>query len=164
MLVSAIHQHESATGIHMSPPSWIPLPSPAPSHLLRLSQSTGLSLLCHTAKSHLLSVLHMVIYMFPHYSQFVPPFPSSIVCTSLFSMYASPLLSCKWVHWYQLSRFHMHVLIYNEQMGFIFGEYLGVFIVLMGTVMISKGRIWICSFSQTRLTREPWLVPLFHGK
>ena len=28
LLVSAIHQHESATGIHMSPPSWTSLPSP----------------------------------------------------------------------------------------------------------------------------------------
>ena len=26
LLVSAIHQHESATGIHMSPPSWTSLP------------------------------------------------------------------------------------------------------------------------------------------
>ena len=49
VLVSAIHQPKSATGIHMFPPSWIPLPSPS-----RLSQSTGLSSLCHTASSHLL--------------------------------------------------------------------------------------------------------------
>jgi len=34
VMVSAIHRHESATGIHMSPPS--------PSHPSRLSQSTGL--------------------------------------------------------------------------------------------------------------------------
>ena len=63
VLVSAIHQPKSATGIHMFPPSWIPLPSPS-----RLSQSTGLSSLCHTASSHLLSILHMEMYTFSCYS------------------------------------------------------------------------------------------------
>ena len=38
VLVSAIHQPKSVTGIHMFPPSWIPLPSPS-----RLTQSAGLS-------------------------------------------------------------------------------------------------------------------------
>ena len=55
VLISAIHQHESATGVHMSPPSWTPLPSPTPSHPSRLSQSPGLSSLCHTIIPHLLS-------------------------------------------------------------------------------------------------------------
>ena len=36
MLVSATHQHESAIGMHMSPPSWTSLP---PSHPSRWSQS-----------------------------------------------------------------------------------------------------------------------------
>ena len=36
---------------HMSPP-FEPLSSPTPSHPSRLSQSTGLSSLCHTANSH----------------------------------------------------------------------------------------------------------------
>ena len=36
-----------------------PLSSPTPSHPSRLSQSTGLSSLCHMANSHLLSILHM---------------------------------------------------------------------------------------------------------
>ena len=43
MLVSAIHQHESAIGIPMSPPFWASLPPPLPSipsHPSRLSQST----------------------------------------------------------------------------------------------------------------------------
>ena len=47
-----------------------PLPPEPRSHLSpfyrsRLSQSTRLSSLCHRANSHLLSSLHMVIYMFP---------------------------------------------------------------------------------------------------
>ena len=33
MLVSAIHPHESAIDLHMSPPSWTSLPPPTPSHL-----------------------------------------------------------------------------------------------------------------------------------
>ena len=48
ILVSAIHQHESAMGIHMSPRSWTPSPSRIPSHPSRLSQSAGLNSLCPT--------------------------------------------------------------------------------------------------------------------
>ena len=95
VLVSATHQHESVTGIHMSHPSWTSLPSPIPSHPSRLSQSTGLSSLCHTANSHWLSILHIVMYMFPCCSQFVPPSPSHTVSTRLFFMSESPLLPCK---------------------------------------------------------------------
>ena len=64
VLVSAIYQHESAVGIHMSPPSWASLPPPTPSHPSRLSQNTWLSPLLHTANSHQLSVLHMGMFMF----------------------------------------------------------------------------------------------------
>ena len=56
-----MQQHESATGIHVSPPSWTSLPFPAS----RWSRSTGLSSLHHTANSPWLSILHMVICMFP---------------------------------------------------------------------------------------------------
>ena len=73
MLVSAINQHESATGIHMSLPSWTSLPSPTPSPPSKLSQSTRLSSLHHIANSHWLSNLHMVIYMY-FYMQISPFF------------------------------------------------------------------------------------------
>ena len=36
---------------------------PSPSHPSRLSQSTGFGSLHHTANSHWLSILHMVIYV-----------------------------------------------------------------------------------------------------
>ena len=61
MLASAIHQHESATDIHTSTPSGVPLPSPIPSHPSTLSQRTGLSSLCHISNSHLLFILHMLM-------------------------------------------------------------------------------------------------------
>ena len=51
-------------GIHMSPPSRTSLPAPTPSHPSSLSQSPGLSSLSHTANSHWLSILHMMVYMF----------------------------------------------------------------------------------------------------
>ena len=86
MLASAIH-HESASGIHVLSPSWIPLPPPTPSSPSRLSQSTVLSSLCHTANSHLLSILHMEMYVSVLFSQFVPPSPSPTVSTTnLFSV------------------------------------------------------------------------------
>ena len=51
MLVSAKHQHGSATSTHMSSPSWASLPSPTPSHPSRLSQSSGLKSLSHRAEA-----------------------------------------------------------------------------------------------------------------
>ena len=65
MLVSAKHQHESAIGIPMSLPSWTSLSPPSPSHASRLLKS-------HTANSHWLPILHMVMYMFPCYSLQTP--------------------------------------------------------------------------------------------
>ena len=52
MFVSAIHEHESAIAIHMS----------LPTHPSKLSQSSGLSSLSHTANSHWLSILYMAVY------------------------------------------------------------------------------------------------------
>ena len=65
-------------------------PSSIPSHPSRLSQSTGLSYLCYIANSHLLSILHMAMYVFILFISFVPPsFPSGVhksilyVCVSI---------------------------------------------------------------------------------
>ena len=60
VLVSAKHQHESAVSIHVSPPSWTSLPSPAPFHPCRMLES-GLSSLSQITNCHWLSTLHMVI-------------------------------------------------------------------------------------------------------
>ena len=66
-MISAIQQHESAIGIHMSPSSWTSLPPPIPSHPSRLSQSTDLSSESY-GKFPLVIYLHMVMYMFLWYS------------------------------------------------------------------------------------------------
>ena len=54
-------QHESAIGIHISPPFGNSLPSTFPFHPSRLIQSPCLSFLKHTANSRWLSILHMVM-------------------------------------------------------------------------------------------------------
>ena len=61
LLFSVKPQHESAIGIHISLPFWNSLPSPSLSHPSRLIQGPCLSFLSHTANSHWLSILHMVI-------------------------------------------------------------------------------------------------------
>ena len=67
--------------------SWTSLPPPTPFHPSRLSQSTTLSDLSHTASCHWLSVLHVVVNMFPILlSPFVHLCPYTPVVTSLFSM------------------------------------------------------------------------------
>ena len=66
-----------------------------------------------TAGSHWLSVLHMLVYFFQAYSQFIPLSPSSPMSTCPFSTSASLFLPCKYVHLYHFSRFHMYELIYN---------------------------------------------------
>ena len=50
LLFSVKPQHESAIGIHISPPFWTSLPSSSPSHPSRLIQSPCLSFLRHTVQ------------------------------------------------------------------------------------------------------------------
>ena len=78
----------------MSPPSWTSFPPPSSSHPSRLLQSTGVSFPSHTANSHWLSILYMVMYVsmllspyLPSSSAFPPPCTMFI---SLFSMSLSP--------------------------------------------------------------------------
>ena len=64
------------------------LKTPALSHLIspsRLSQSTGLSTLCHTANSHWLSISHTVMYVSILFSQLILPSRPPTEPTSLFS-------------------------------------------------------------------------------
>ena len=94
MLVSAIYQHESATGIPMSSSSWASIPPPTPSHIdERLSQSPSLSFLRNTANSHWLPILQCICF---HATLSIRPtlyFPSPYI-HSLFSM-SMPRLKLK---------------------------------------------------------------------
>ena len=77
---STKHQHESAIGLPMSPPTWISLPPPSLSQPSRLLMSPGLSSLNHTGNSHWLSILHMVIHVFMLFCLYLPPSFSSHHC------------------------------------------------------------------------------------
>ena len=80
LLLSLNPQHESAIGIHISPPFWTSLPFPSASHLSKLIQSSCLSFLSHTENSHWLSILAMVMQasmiLFPYISPSPPLSPS----------------------------------------------------------------------------------------
>ena len=112
MLVSATHQNESATGIHVSPPSWTSLPAPTPSHPSRLSQTLDwapwVTQQIPTGCPSCLWYCMFPCYS-PHSSHALLPPLRPHAC----SLSASPLLPCRWVHRYHLSRFHTHALIYN---------------------------------------------------
>ena len=105
VLVSAIHQQESARGIHMSPPSHLPL-HPTP---LGCYRTPDLSSLHHTEHFHQLYANLCVHAAF----SICTPSASPTMPTSLFSMPASPLLPCKVAHQIHLARFHKYALIHN---------------------------------------------------
>ena len=67
MTVLAIHQHELATGILVSTPSWTRIPPPSPPCSSGLSQSTDFGSSAYAWNLHWSSILHMVIYMFQWY-------------------------------------------------------------------------------------------------
>ena len=93
--ISIIHQQESAIGTPMSPPSWASLPSPPPSHPSACHRAFSLcfSSLSHTANSHWLSILHIVL-KFPCYSlhtaPLLPLLPHPQVCSLCLFLHCSP--------------------------------------------------------------------------
>ena len=66
VLVSAIHQHELDTGGY-TPPLETPSRLPSRPTLLCCHGAPALTSLYHTENVHWLPILHMIIYMFPHY-------------------------------------------------------------------------------------------------
>ena len=86
MLVSAIHQHESAICIHMPTPSWNSFPPPTPSYPSRLSHSTGFELPVSFSKLPLaICFTYGNAYVSMPLSQFIPPLLPSL-CTQVFSL------------------------------------------------------------------------------
>ena len=95
-MVSAIHQHASATGTrvpHYEPPSYLPL------HPITLDcpRALTLSAMLHASNLHWSSVLHMVIYMLQCYSlissqpRLLPHSP--IVCSLCLCLFSFRLTS-----------------------------------------------------------------------
>ena len=80
VLVSAIHPHESAIGIHMSSPSCNSLPLPSPIPPLQVVTERKFEFPESCSKFPPLSTLHMVVFVLPCYS------PSPTVSTSLISV------------------------------------------------------------------------------
>ena len=95
MLVSAIHQHEPAIGIHMSiPPSHVP-PHPT---CVGCHGALDLGSLCHRANSHWSSLLHMVIETFQCYAVNSSHLPLSPLHPQACSL-------CLCLHWCPANRF-----------------------------------------------------------
>ena len=111
--------------------SWTSLPPPPSSHPSRLFQSPGMNSLNHTANSHWLSILRMVVHMLPCYclhsshpllSPYCPlPTPPRVRKSVLYVCVSCAALKIE-VHHYHLSRFHIYGLIYDT--GFSFSDLL----------------------------------------
>ena len=113
MVVFAIHQHESAMGVHVSPhhepPSHLP-PHPIP---LGWPRESALSARLHASNLYWSSLLHRAVCMFQCYSlksshpHLLPQSPK--VCSLHLCLF---LLSAYRVIIYHLSKFYIYALIY----------------------------------------------------
>ena len=114
--ISTKHQHESAIGLPMSPPAWTFLLPPSLFHPSRLLSSPSLSSLSQQQIPFVIYFKHGNICF--HVTLAILPspllLPHLVMSLSLYSMSVSPLLLCKQVHQYHLSRFHIHPLVYNN--------------------------------------------------
>ena len=112
-MISSWCHHESATCIHVSPPSWASSPPPN-SHFSPLGH--------HRAPSWVPQAIQQVptghfthgsVCMSLLLAPFIPTSPSLSVPTSPFSTSGSLFLPWRQVHYYQFSRFHIHVHLYT---------------------------------------------------
>ena len=106
----AIHQHESATGIHMFPilnlpPSSLPVLS---LWVIPVHQPQESCIEPGLAIHFLYDIIHVSI-TFP---QIIPPSPSPTESKRLFYTPVSLLLCCIQGYRYHLSKFHIYVLVY----------------------------------------------------
>ena len=114
----AIHQHESATGIHMFS-SWTLLPPPSPYHPSGSSQCTSPKHPVSCIEPGLaIRFTYDIIHVSMPFSQIIPPSPSPTESKRLFYTSVSLLLSCIQGYHYHHSNLHIYVLVY----------YIGVFL------------------------------------
>src|SRR5574337_520388 len=120
----AIHQHESATGIHVFP-ILNPLPLPSPYHPSGSSQCTSPKHPVSCIKPGLvIRFIYGIIHVSMPFSQIIPPSPSPTESKRLFYISVSLLLSRIQGYRYPLSKFHIYALVY------CIGVFLSVFICL----------------------------------
>ena len=108
----AIHQHETATGVHVFP-ILKPLPPPSPYHPSGSSQCTSPEHPVSCIKPRLaIRFLYDIIHVSMPFSQIIPPSSSPTESNRLFYTSLSLLLSCIQGYRYHLSKFHIYALVY----------------------------------------------------
>ena len=114
----ATHQHESATGVHMfpilnPPPTFLPIPSlwVIPVHQPQASWCTGAPVSC-IESGLAIHFIYDIIHASMPFSQIIPPSPSPTESKRLFYTSVSLLLSRIQGYRYNLSKFHIYVLVY----------------------------------------------------
>ena len=108
----AIHQHESATGVHVFP-TLNPLPPPSPYHSSGSSQCTSPEHPVSCIEPGLaIHFTYDIIHVSMPFSQIIPPSPSPAESKRLFYTCVSLLLSRIQSYHYHLSKFHIYVLVY----------------------------------------------------
>ena len=108
----AIHQYESAMGIHVFP-ILNPLPPPSPYHPSGSSQCTSPKIPVSCIKLGLATCfLYDIIHGSMPFSQIIPPSPSPAESKRLFYTSVSVLLSPIQGYHFHLSKFHVYALVY----------------------------------------------------
>ena len=113
----AIHQHESATGVHVVP-ILNPLPPSSTYHPSGLSQCTSPEHSVSCIEPGLAICFIYDIHVSMPFSQIIPPSPFPTESKRLFYTSVSLLLSHVQGYHYHLSKFHIYALVY----------YIGVFL------------------------------------
>ena len=108
----AIHQHESATGVHVFP-ILNPLPHPSHPHPSGSSQCTSPKHRVSCIEPGLvIRFLYAIIHVSVPFSRINPPSPSPTESKRLFYTSVSLLLPCIQGYRYHLSKFHIYALVY----------------------------------------------------
>ena len=108
----AIHQHESATDVHVIL-SWTLLLPPSPYHPSGSSQCTSPEHPLSCLKPGLvIHFIYDIVHVSMPFSQIIPPSPSPTESKRLFYTSLSLLLSRIQGYHYHLSKFHTYALVY----------------------------------------------------